>query len=523
MTTLTTPTIARVVNVAHPICRSEFAALVFCGDRSILGELPAECTASTPFKFAMVDPRLDASDDFARSPHMPLPLWPADQVVPTPAVCFVFAERAHPVAQKLAALGGLDGEHCVFADDVFTDETGNASMSALEALVATLAPSDCIAMFGFGDQGARIALLLQRQCGLAPDRFLLVDSGSDSSSRAATCGPTVVTADEALDGAAAAIYSPLMRYENLHRFVREAHRRAMAVFDNSMPSMDRQQFRGLGCVSLEPAADRAIETRGTVLRPRAHGLPIHAYMVRNDRRTIGGTTVRQLHGGHLAPLRKPSTSIDLAAQPVADPLAGSTFASFQHAWVSLRRSKAAPVFAAREFAASIWPASVDAVFPARCAEDLGSTRYERLLKRHIDEQEIIMAAQTSLQQVILGVVAHHYSSRSPIVEIGSALGGSVMLLATATDEHRPQPISIDPQTATRHIMRFGFEQIEQADRLRQIIFTSDDAANSLGHLRNQAGLLFIDGLHTEAAWEARLPGALQFLFSEWKETPPQPR
>ena len=32
-----------------------------------------------------------------------------------------------------------------------------------------------------------------------------------------------------------------------------------------------------------------------------------------------------------------------------------------------------------------------------------------------------------------------------------------------------------------------------------------------------------EALHTEAAWEARLPGALQFLFSEWKETPPQPR
>jgi len=30
-------------------------------------------------------------------------------------------------------------------------------------------------------------------------------------------------------------------------------------------------------------------------------------------------------------------------------------------------------------------------------------------------------------------------------------------------------------------------------------------------------------LHTEAAWEKRLPGALTFLFGDWKETPPPPR
>jgi predicted alpha/beta superfamily hydrolase len=30
-------------------------------------------------------------------------------------------------------------------------------------------------------------------------------------------------------------------------------------------------------------------------------------------------------------------------------------------------------------------------------------------------------------------------------------------------------------------------------------------------------------MHTEAAWEKRLPGALTFLFGDWKETPPPPR
>ena len=32
-----------------------------------------------------------------------------------------------------------------------------------------------------------------------------------------------------------------------------------------------------------------------------------------------------------------------------------------------------------------------------------------------------------------------------------------------------------------------------------------------------------EALHTEAAWEKRLPGALTFLFGDWKETPPPPR
>ncbi len=29
-----------------------------------------------------------------------------------------------------------------------------------------------------------------------------------------------------------------------------------------------------------------------------------------------------------------------------------------------------------------------------------------------------------------------------------------------------------------------------------------------------------DAMHTEAAWERRLPGALTFLFGDWKPTPP---
>jgi predicted alpha/beta superfamily hydrolase len=43
---------------------------------------------------------------------------------------------------------------------------------------------------------------------------------------------------------------------------------------------------------------------------------------------------------------------------------------------------------------------------------------------------------------------------------------------------------------------------------------------------NESNVRFVvdpDALHTEAAWEKRLPDALTFLFGDWKETPPPAR
>src|SRR5690606_28501317 len=80
----------------HAILRGEFPALVFSGDCQTLGELPGELTSATLYKFAMIDVRLDASQDFARTPHMALPLWDAGCVAPTDGVCFVLSDADHP-------------------------------------------------------------------------------------------------------------------------------------------------------------------------------------------------------------------------------------------------------------------------------------------------------------------------------------------------------------------------------------------------------------------------------------------
>jgi predicted O-methyltransferase YrrM len=59
--------------------------------------------------------------------------------------------------------------------------------------------------------------------------------------------------------------------------------------------------------------------------------------------------------------------------------------------------------------------------------------------------------------------------------------------------------SVDPDAPTRHVMRALFEVEGYLSRLRQIVKTSDEAVGDLAGLRGRAGLVFIDGLHTEAA------------------------
>ena len=59
--------------------------------------------------------------------------------------------------------------------------------------------------------------------------------------------------------------------------------------------------------------------------------------------------------------------------------------------------------------------------------------------------------------------------------------------------------SIDPATADRDVMRFTFQREGLIDRLEQMVMTSEEAIGRLGHLTGRAGLVFIDGLHTEAA------------------------
>src|SRR5690606_38371305 len=104
------------LSMMHPVCRGEFIALVFSGARQIIGELPGEATAHTLYKFAWPDPRLEADEDFASTPGMPLPYWSAGRLQPIDGVCFVFADREHPDLRRLQEAGAVENEHYVTLD-----------------------------------------------------------------------------------------------------------------------------------------------------------------------------------------------------------------------------------------------------------------------------------------------------------------------------------------------------------------------------------------------------------------------
>jgi predicted O-methyltransferase YrrM len=137
--------------------------------------------------------------------------------------------------------------------------------------------------------------------------------------------------------------------------------------------------------------------------------------------------------------------------------------------------------------------------------DLGATSFERLLLNHLDHREMVSTMQSPTQRVTLGVVAAHHADDRPIIEIGSALGGSALHLAAATavaggcGGAGPMIFSIDPDAPTREIMRFALQREGYGDRVEQVVATSDEAIGRLQHLRDDCGLIFIDGLHTAEA------------------------
>lgn len=75
---------------------------------------------------------------------------------------------------------------------------------------------------------------------------------------------------------------------------------------------------------------------------------------------------------------------------------------------------------------------------------------------------------------------------------------------------------------------FGFGGREAEDRMITDMMTSlirmvESNFHAAGYDESNFRFVFDpDAMHTEAAWEKRLPGALMFLFGDWKETPPPP-
>src|SRR5262249_36557928 len=117
------------LDALHPVCRGDFAAIVFSGRSIDLDELPGEPTAHALYKFALIDPRWHASEDFARSPGMPLPLWPSNRLEPTPGVCFVLGDPDHPAIKTLRSLDARQDQHFAVIDSNRTTSSDDRLLS----------------------------------------------------------------------------------------------------------------------------------------------------------------------------------------------------------------------------------------------------------------------------------------------------------------------------------------------------------------------------------------------------------
>src|SRR5436190_20601297 len=203
----------KALDARHPVCRGDFAAVVFSGRIVELGELPGEPTAHALYKFALPHPHLDASKDFARSTGMPLPVWPEDRIEPTEGVCFVFGDDGHPAVERLRAAGAKPDRHYVVLGDSNCVQRPNDLGERLARFVCTIANDGRIALLGYGHQGSEIARILRDELGIDQTRITACESNADSRNQAIVDGLSLIDVDRVAIDAAAVIYSPLMRHE----------------------------------------------------------------------------------------------------------------------------------------------------------------------------------------------------------------------------------------------------------------------------------------------------------------------
>ncbi|MCZ6836041.1 MAG: class I SAM-dependent methyltransferase [Planctomycetota bacterium] len=424
-----------------------------------------------------------------------LPHWPAHAIAPTPGVCFVFVDDDNPLRRRLAESGGIEGEHYIVLEKLASSDSKTRHDRALSDFVSNLGSDHNVVTLGYGDQGKMMTRRLIDEFGLDMDRFVIIDH-ADASRHAAERDGFRLVSDLNNAGAIAGVLStPLMRHGKLHSILIEALALGLPCFDNAIATRKTEFFETMNGLHVDAAAQRSLEWTGSIARARDL-TPGGIATYRHDVRQIQGVEVAELHRGVSLQPFPANTPIDVRNEVNRRGLDPSTLVRNVTTYVTLHDRRALGVFAAREFCRSIWPEAVEEVFPSPHPLEMGTTDFERMLRRHVDGCEYITASQTSAQQAVLGIVARHYALESPIIEIGSALGGSALLMALATAEGAEALHSIDPDTATRDVMRFAFEREGQLDRLRQHVMTSEEAARCPGLLPEQAGLVFIDGLHT---------------------------
>ncbi len=491
------PAIAPTFDPHHPLCRGDYVAAVFCGTRQEIGDLAGEPTVQTQHKFAMIDVTVSADQDFARTSCMALPLWSPARLKPSPGVCFVFGRPDHPLIAELKAAGGKPGDDFITVRDVTIENPRMLLRRRLSQWLEHLSPDGEIGLLGFGHQGALIADILQSDLHVRPDRIAVVDSNSDSLLRAHQRGLKTCS-DGRIDHCAGVISSPLSHYSAFVSMLSAANMRGVPVFNNAPPTRDDVQFAPLTPqVFADAAAARVTLIQHERINLRSTAVPIQLSIIREDLRVIGRGLVPHVHGPYVWNGSEP-LQVDSIQAGHEGGIAAAVKEGCSRIHVSARSRQELGYFAARNVCERLWPAALQHVFPAKHGCAFGATAFERLLQGHAVGRELVATMQSPMQRVVLGTCAAHYSSSQPMIEIGSAFGGSGLLLAAATAAHAPPLYSIDPDVATRDIMRWAFQREGFGGRLHQIVATSDQAHDSIAHLHARAGLVFIDGLHTES-------------------------
>jgi predicted O-methyltransferase YrrM len=493
---------------AHGLGRGDFAALVFSGSINGLSEAPGYCTWNTARKFALPDPRLPESEDLARAPGSPLPRWPEDRVRPLDGVCFVFTDDGHPAVDAIKARSGIDMEHFVVLSRLSGDEMLRTRLAKFRQTIGERP----IVLLGFGDQGVRIATLLAQ--GGDASRIHVMDDRPDRQVAAAGMGLAALATSSPTLADAAVISSPLTRPRAFGPIIERAILDGRPVLDNAIQGDDQPELVASGKLWLTPCARRGVRVDGQSIATADHGLDLPISIIQDHDLRIGPHEVRCLASGRRAwigPSPGSVPTLDPAAPDPRDPLARSR-ARPRRVFVNIdgqsnHHDAAFAIFAAREFLSEFFGPAVHAILPSRHRAALGATPFERLVPRTATGRSLGSPYMTVCEQTALGVLARHYAgggrAASPIVEIGSALGGSALLMAAGSAglslDDGPHLFSIDPDVPTRGAMRLLFTHEGATTRLTQIVKTSDEAIANLGHLADQAGLVFIDGLHTAAA------------------------
>jgi predicted O-methyltransferase YrrM len=426
-------------------------------------------------------------------------MWSNDRVRPTAGVCFVFADAGHPAVEMLQARGGAEFEHYV----VLANLTAARMMERRVRGFIGEAGTRVIGLLGFGDQGAKIAAGLV-DWGVEASRICVVDDRAERQVAAGNAGLAVVGMDDALLRDAALIATPLAVVGRFSEMVRRAEGEGRPVWDNSMAWDGRGEFVGRGVVSVTSGADRCVECDGSSIRVADNGLALSLGVIADLDVVVGGVACRAVRTTPSVLARHEDGAIELKGPEGTRPRGWFVGLAGQ----SNHIDAALGIFAARQVLRELFPEAVSELMPSEHRGALGATAFEGTVARTCTGRSLGSPYMTAMEQTAIGVLARQYCGRgamgSTIVEIGSALGGSGVLMAAATRRESgadgPAIVSIDPDVATRGAMRAVFEVEGYASRLTQVVKTSDEAIGEVARSHpGGVGMVFIDGLHTAEA------------------------